>query len=187
MCTVFHLLLRMKVCVTKVNGLHPGCKTAWLYFNLSVAHISLLQWFCLGNRSYNHDVRYVGDGPEKNCGHIKSAQKTRSKCLRYVSMSHISHYRVFPLATGPLISLESIAEVPNSSLAVFKRQGCFCSFAYWLRQNAVLCLFVTLVCHSLLTERQRKIDCYMCITPNIVDARSESQVCSKRNVSTFCR
>ena len=127
------------------------------------------------------------DGPEKYCGHVKSAQMTRSKCVHYVSMSHISHYRVLPLATGPLTSLESITEVPNSSLGVFKRQGHFCSFAYWLRQNIVLCLFVTLVCHSLLTERQRKIDCYMCITPNVVDARSESQVRSKRNVSTFRR
>ena len=90
---------------------------------------------------------------------------TRSKCLRYVSMSHISHYRVLPLAMGPLTSLESIAEVPNSSLGVFKWQGCFCSFAYWLRQNIVLRLFVTLVCHSLLTERQKKRSIVTCVSP----------------------
>ena len=27
----------------------------------------------------------------------------------------------------------------------------------------------------------------MCITPNVVDGRSESQVCPKKNVSTVCR
>ena len=33
-------------------------------------------------------TQYVGMAREKNGGHIKSAQMTRLKCLRYVSQRH---------------------------------------------------------------------------------------------------
>ena len=63
----------------------------------------------------------VGMAPKKNGSHIKSAQMTRSKCLRYISQwppwAIIRHYRVLPWAAGPLTSLESIAKVPDRQVA----------------------------------------------------------------------
>ena len=64
---------------------------------------------------------YVGMAPEKNGGHIISAQNDTLKMsaldLSRASMSHISHYRLLLWAMGLLTLLEIIAKVPDRQVA----------------------------------------------------------------------
>ena len=53
----------------------PSCTCVGIYSNFNIIYTQL----CI--MAYG-SMPYVGMAPKKNGGHIKSAQRTRSKCLR---------------------------------------------------------------------------------------------------------